>query len=308
MEIKRLREGLPLRPIAPPVVALGHFDGFHRGHAAVLAAAARLARERGLPLLVFTFAANDAPKTGALLSDDDDRAAHFAAAGADYAVFSPFSEISHLTPQAFVREVLVGELRAAAAVTGEDFRFGAGAAGDAALLASLLREVGAEAVSVPWVTADGEKISSSRIRRALDAGDCRTAAELLGRPYALSHTVLHGRHIGHTLGFPTVNGRPEPDRALPAAGVYGTAVTLPDGRRYRAVTNVGTRPTVGDGELRVETHILDFSGDLYGERITVAFLVRLRGEREFSSLSALAEQIAKDCKEIQLWNTPNGHN
>ena len=290
------------------MVALGHFDGVHVGHAAVLATARREARGRGLPLLVFTFTADDAPKSGKHLSDDGERAAHFAAAGADYAVFAPFSALRGLAPRAFVREVLADGLGTALAVTGEDFRFGAGAAGDAALLAALLAEVGAGAVSVPPVTEGGEKVSSSRIRAALAAGDCRLATALLGRPYALTHTVLHGRHIGHTLGFPTVNGCIPPDRALPAPGVYATAVTLPDGRRYRALTNVGTRPTVGDGELRVETHILDFSGDLYGARVTVAFLTRLRDERKFSSLSALAEQISKDCKEIRLWNTPNGHN
>lgn len=308
MEITRLREGLPSVLPARPVVALGHFDGFHLGHAAVLATAAAAARELGLPLLVFTFAAADAPKAGPLLSDDGERAGHFAAAGADYAVFAAFSSVSGYTPRAFVREVLTGKLRAALAVTGEDFRFGAGAAGDAALLRTLLRAEGADAVTVPPVTEGGEKISSTRIRRALGRGDLREVTALLGRPYALTHTVLHGRHIGHTIGFPTVNGCILPDRALPAPGVYGTAVTLPDGRCYRGVTNVGTRPTVGDGDLRLETHILDFSGDLYGERVTVAFLHRLRDERRFPSLSALAEQINKDCKEIRLWNTPNGHN
>ena len=308
MEIKQLREGSPPLVAARPVVALGHFDGFHRGHAAVLAAAADLARRRGAPLLVFTFAADDAPKSGALLSDDGERASHFAAAAADYAVFSAFSALAHLTPRAFVQEILLGKLRAAVAVTGEDFRFGAGAAGDAALLASLLAEAGAEAVTVPPVTEGGEKISSTRIRRALKRGDCREVTALLGRPYTVSHTVLHGRHLGHTLGFPTVNGCPAPHRALPLAGVYGTAVTTADGRCFRAVTNVGTRPTVGDADLRIETHILDFSGDLYGERVTVAFLTRLREERRFPTLSALAEQIANDCKEIRLWNTPNGHN
>ncbi len=294
--------GLP----SSSVVALGFFDGVHTAHGAVLRTAAQLAHGRALPLLVYSFTASDSPKTGALLSDDGEKLARLRELGADLAVLACFSEVSSLPPDRFVREVLLGRLHAAVAVTGEDFRFGYMAAGDAALLSRLLGELGSEAVAVPPIRMNGEKVSSSRIRAALAAGDPEGAAALLGRPYSLRLPVLRGNHIGHTLGFPTANQCPSARRAIPAAGVYVTAVTTEDGSRYLGVTDIGTRPTVGGEGVRLETHLLDFTGDLYGRPLEVAFLHRLRGERRFSSLSALAEQIITDCKEARKWSKMNG--
>lgn len=295
-------------PHAASVVALGFFDGVHTAHAAVLGAAARIARERALPLLVYTFASADSPKAAALLSTDAEKLSLLGKQGADLAVLAEFSEVSALSPEAFVRDVLVGELHAAVAVTGEDFRFGHGASGDTALLASLLSALGGETVAVPSVLSGGEKVSSSAVRRALADGDPERARVLLGRPYSLTLPVLTGRHIGHTLGFPTANQSPPEGRAIPAFGVYVTAVTTEDGARYLGVTDIGTRPTVGGAGVRLETHLLDFSGDLYGRPLTVSFLHRIRGERKFSSVSALAEQITSDCKEARKWSKLNGSN
>lgn len=290
------------------VVALGFFDGVHTAHAAVLLRARQEAEARSLPLLVFTFLLSDGPKADPRLGEEEERAALLAAHGAAYLSRASFSALSSLSPAVFVREVLREELHAEATVVGEDFRFGHRAVGDAPLLALLMREAGGDAVTVPSVSFEGERVSSSRIRAALLRGDCEGAGYLLGRPYALTLPVQRGRHLGHALGFPTANQLPPEGRMLPAAGVYVTSVLLPDGRRMRGVTDVGTRPTVGGEELRMETHIPGFSGDLYGQPLTVAFLHRLREERRFSSLSALAEQIAKDCKEVLLWSIPNGHN
>ncbi len=291
------------------VVALGFFDGVHRAHSAVLAAAREEARSRALPFLVLTFRGDDAPKGGApLLTTDDERAALFAAAGADAAVFAPFSALSHLSPEAFVATVLGGDLRARVAVTGENFRFGHRAAGDARLLSRLLRAVGGEAIAHPPVLHDGEPISSTRVRQALAVGDCALAAALLGRPYALTLPVVRGDGRGAGLGFPTANQRPPEGRMLPAAGVYRTRVILPGGAIAYGVTDVGTRPTVGGAEVRCETHILDASGDLYGAPLTVEFLGRLRGEERFSSLSELSEKIRKDCEEVRVWLSQNGPN
>ena len=305
MEILSLPALTPVPAPAASVVALGFFDGVHTAHAAVLAKAAAVAAARGLPLLLFTFSAADAPKGAPLLSGDEERAALFFAAGATHVVFAPFSALADMAPEAFVA-YLVDKAHVGVAVTGENFRFGRGAVGDAPLLARLMRAHGGEAYAVPSQCFEGAPISSSRIRRALADGDCRLATALLGRPYALTMPVTHGRHLGHVLGFPTANFRPPARRALPAFGVYGTEVTLPDGRILRGVTDVGRRPTVRGEEVRVETHILDYSGDLYGSMLTVAFLGRVREERCFSSLSALTEQIKRDCEEVRAWKQQNG--
>lgn len=307
MEILSLPGLAPVKAPVASVAALGFFDGVHTAHAAVLESAAAVAKAQGLPLLVFTFRAADAPKGAPLLSGDEERAALFAAASATCAVFASFSSLADMSPEAFV-SYLVEKAHVRVAVTGENFRFGHRAAGDAPLLARLMRAHGGEAYAVPSQCLGGEPISSSRIRRALEEGDCALAAAMLGRPYALTLPVTHGRHLGHVLGFPTANLCPPPRRALPAFGVYGTEVTLPDGRVMRGVTDVGRRPTVGGDEVRVETHILDYSGDLYGSMLTVAFLGRVREERRFASLSDLTEQIKLDCEEVRKWKQPNGLN
>lgn len=292
----------------PPraVVALGFFDGVHKAHAAVLAEARALADARSLPLLVYTFRADDPPKGGLLLSSDRERAAHFSSLGARYAVFARFSEVSHLSPREFIDTVLLLKLGAAAVVVGEDFRFGYRAAGDAALLASAFREAGLECRVIRPLLDGGAPISSSRIRAMLKEGDPEGALRLLGRPYALNLPVMRGRNLGHTLGFPTANQHPEEWRAVPRFGVYVTEVTLPCGARFFGVTDVGTRPTVSGEGIRLETHLLDFSGDLYGKQLTVAFLHRLRDERRFTSLSELSAGIANDCKEAREWMLANG--
>ena len=291
------------------VVALGFFDGVHRAHAAVLAAARAEADRRALPLFVLTFRGDDAPKGGApLLTSDEERLALFAAMGVDAAVLSPFSSLSHLSPEAFVTSVLLGTLSARVAVTGENFRFGYRAAGDAARLSHLMNEGGGEAIALPPVLYGGAPISSTRVRAALADGDCALAEALLGRPYALTLPVVRGEARGAGLGFPTANQRPPEGRALPLAGVYRTRVTLPSGAVAYGVTDVGTRPTVGGCEVRCETHVLDFSGDLYGAPLTVEFLARLRGEVKFSSLSELSERIRKDCEEVRVWRSQNGTN
>lgn len=294
---------------APPscVAALGFFDGVHKAHAAVLAEAARAAEERGLPLLVFTFSEKDAPKSGPLLSSDGERAAAFSSLGASYVCFARFSELSGLSPRAFVRDVLVGALHAAFAVAGEDFRFGHRAEGGMRELSALLREAGGEAIFVPPIFAGGEKLSSTRIRALLREGDCEGAAALCGRYYSLTMRVSRGEARGHALGFPTANCLPPEGRLIPADGVYATRVTLPDGRTLTGVSDIGVRPTVAGRERRIETHILDFSGDLYGKTVTVAFCKRLREERRFSELSDLVGQIRRDCEEVRLWSIHNGH-
>ncbi len=300
-----------LTPTAAPaacVAALGFFDGMHRAHTAVLRTAAHEARRRSLPLLVFTFASCGAPKGDApRLSTDEERAALFYEAGASLAVFADFPTLAALSPEEFVSSVLAFRLGVSLAVVGEDFRFGYRAAGEALSLRRLMEAEGGGAYIVPSILEGGEPISSTRIRSCLTTGDCEGAARLLGRLYTLALPVLHGASLGASLGFPTANQRPEKGRMLPQNGVYRTAVTLPDGRCFDGVTDVGTRPTVEGSEVRMETHILDFSGDLYGNTLRVAFASRLRGEIAFPTLDALKEQIKNDCKEVRAWRLQSGY-
>jgi riboflavin kinase/FMN adenylyltransferase len=167
---------------------------------------------------------------------------------------------------------------------------------------------GGKAHIVPSIHRGGAPISSTRIRAALAAGNCEEATLLLGRPYTLTLPVLRGASLGATLGFPTANQCPPASRMIPANGVYRTTVTLPGGEVLDGVTDVGTRPTVGGTETRIETHILDYTGDLYGQRLQVAFHARLRGEMTFPSLDALRAQIETDALEVRTWRTQNGHN
>ena len=289
--------------------ALGFFDGVHRGHLAVLAEAAARARALDLPLLVYTFRASDAPKgDAALLSDDGERAALFASLGASYCVFDDFSAARTIPADRFVRDVLLGAICARVAVVGADFRFGYRAAGDVPLLARLMADAGGETVALPPVLHGDLPISSSRIRAALSEGDVALATALLGRPHEMTLPILHGEARGRTMGFPTANQALPEGRAIPRDGVYVTECVTEDGETLYGVTDIGLRPTVHGRERRMETHLLDFSGDLYGAPLTVRFLARLRGEATFSTLAALTAQINKDVLEARAWKTRNGSN
>ena len=302
MQILRLADMTPIAPPPATCVALGLFDGVHRAHAAVLRRAAALAAERALPLLVYTFSGHDAPKAGIpRLCEEEERLALLASHGAELCALDLFSTARHRPPEQFFHEVLRARLHAAVTVVGEDFRFGAGATGDAAMLARLQAAAGGEGVTVPAVCEGGTPISSTRIRTALAEGDVGTAASLLARPYTLTLPVVRGAALGRTLGLPTANQLLPEGRALPADGVYVTEVVTPDGARLRGVTDIGTRPTVNGGERRAETHILDYTGELYGAPLTVAFLARLRGEVAYPDLAALKAAIQHDIKEAREW-------
>ena len=282
----------------PGAVALGAFDGIHLGHRAILGRAVTLARERGLEALACTFD----PHPLEVLQPDRaplpittlvDRLQLIAETGIDTAVVVAFTRaIAALEPEAFVRDALAGTLRAREIVVGFNHRFGRGARGDARLLETLGPSLGFRTHVVAPLEVDGVPVSSSEIRTALGRGDLERATRLLGRPYALGGEVVRGAGRGRTLGFPTANVRM--DLRLPLApGVYVCRARVGPAE-YRAVVNAGVRPTFGETELAVEAHLLDFSGDLYGQRIQLTFLRRLREERRFPSAEALREQIAAD--------------
>jgi riboflavin kinase/FMN adenylyltransferase len=300
--MERLTSARPLPTrLRGGVVALGNFDGFHRGHQAVVAQAGARARAGGRPLIVATFDPHPVrffrPDAAPFrLTTLDQRAELFAGAGADaMLVFRFDGELASVGPEAFVADWLVGLAGAAAVVTGQDFTFAKGRAGTTAVLAELAARSGivAEAVA-PVCDAEGA-ISSSRIRAALLAGDCAGATRLLTRPFAIQGTVQHGDKIGRTLGYPTANLDMR-DYLRPAYGIYAVRGRLADGRIVGGAANLGVRPSFDPPKELLEPHFFDFSGDLYGTTIEVELVSFLRAERKFDGLEALKAQMAADCE------------
>jgi riboflavin kinase/FMN adenylyltransferase len=284
-------------------VALGNFDGVHLGHRAVLARAAEEARRLGGRVVAATFWPHPRSVIGrggppGLLTTLEARREELLRAGAEEVRVVPFDEaLSKKSPEEFVRDVLVGELGAVAVVVGENFRFGYKAAGDVGDLTRIMREHGGEAYAVE-VRGGKEGISSTRIRSLLLGGEVAEAGKLLGRPYAVRGEVVVGDRRGRTIGFPTANVRPDPAVVVPARGVYACAVSVGEDV-YAACTNVGVAPTFERGENRIEAHVLDFEGDLYGRIVEVLFIERIRGERRFGGVEELKEQIGRDVEEAR---------
>ena len=283
------------------VIALGFFDGVHLGHGALLRRAVEEAKKRGCESAVFTF--DRPPKeviTGVpcpLINSPEDRAALVKRLyGIDEMLMVPFDDEMRTTPwDRFVTDILVGRYGAVHLVAGHDHHFGHKNQGSPELLREKCGELGLGCDIIPAVTIGGVTVSSTHIRKLLEEGDVETARAFLGHPHVLTQTVGHGRQLGRTIGIPTANLVAPPHVLLPRRGVYAAKITLPDGRAFGGVTNVGVRPTVNNGQdVTVEPWILDFDGDLYGQAIRVEFYRRLRDERKFDSLAALRSQIETD--------------
>ncbi len=286
------------------IVALGNFDGFHLGHQAVAREALEWARAEGRRCLIATFDPHpvrhfkpDLPPFR--LTTLDQREVLFTAFGADATLVFPFDGVlAGLSADAFVTERLVDRIGAAGVVTGEDFTFGRGREGDVAGLTRLGAAHGLAARAVGPVAADGEVVSSSRIRDALTAGDCATAARLLTRPFTVAGEVLHGDKRGRTIGYPTANMALGP-YLRPRYGIYAVRARLPDGRVAPGAANVGVRPQFQPPVEGLETYLFDFDGDLYGRTIAVEFHRFLRPEARFDDLSALVAQMDRDCADAR---------
>ncbi len=282
------------------VIALGFFDGVHLGHGALLRKTAERARQLNLTAAAFTF---DRPPKEAvfgtsipLINSCADREKLMRGLyGMEDVIVVPFDdEMMTMSWESFVEDLLVGTHGAAHLVAGHDFRFGHKNLGTPALLAEKCRALGIGCDIVPTVELDGIVVSSTRIRALLERGEMEEAARFLGHPHLLCHAVTHGRRIGRTIGIPTINF-PAPEKVLlPPDGVYASTVTLPDGRTLPSITNVGCRPTVNGEGRTVETFLLDFDGDLYGETVCLSFRRHLRGEEKFPSLELLRRQIEQD--------------
>lgn len=282
------------------IVALGNFDGFHRGHQAVVGRAVARAKAEGRPALVATFDPHpvrffkpDVPPFR--LTTLDQRQALFTEAGADaMLVFHFDAGLAGLTAEQFVTERLIGLIGAGGVVTGEDFTFGKARGGNVGLLAALGQTHGFSVETVGPVADEGAPVSSSRIRDLLQTGDPRGAAALLTRPFAIEGAVEHGDKLGRTIGYPTAN-LSLGSYLRPRYGIYAVRGRLADGRMLDGAANLGIRPSFDPPKELLEPYFFDFSGDLYGQTIEVQLIEFLRPEAKFDSLEALTAQMAKDC-------------
>lgn len=287
------------------IIALGNFDGFHKGHQAVVQAAIDWAKSENRPVIVATFDPHPVrhfkPDTPPFrLTTLDQRERLFTAAGADaMLVFEFDAQLAATTAEDFVEKLLVERFGAAGVVTGEDFTFGKGRAGNVDVMKELGAPLGLVTKTVSAVNDDGDVVSSSRIRGALEEGDCETAARLLTRPFAIEGTVIHGDKNGRDLGFPTANV--DMGHYLrPKYGIYAVKGRLPDGRVVNGAANLGIRPSFDPPKELLEPHFFDLDEDLYGQVIEVELHHFLRGEEKFDDLDALIVQMEKDCEQARL--------
>ena len=297
------RETVP-DPLRGAIIALGNFDVFHLGHQAVVRAAVEWARGDGRPVIVATFDPHPVrffrPDTPPFrLTTLDQRQELFAAAGADaMMVFHFDAPFAANTAEDFVVKLLHDRFGAAGVVTGEDFTFGKGRGGNLAVLHDLGARAGIAARSVGPVMLGDEVVSSSRIREALRDGDCAAAERLLTRPFAIRGLVQHGDKRGRTIGYPTAN-LDIGTYLRPRYGIYAVTGRLPDGTVLNGAASIGIRPTFEPPRELLEPYFFDWSGDLYGQEIEVAFRHFLRPEAKFETMDALIEQMEQDCAQAR---------
>ncbi|WP_371322959.1 bifunctional riboflavin kinase/FAD synthetase [Dechloromonas sp. ZY10] len=288
------------RPVSDPVaLAIGNFDGVHLGHAALLQRLGEVAAACGGAPTVLSFEPHPreffAPQSApARLTTLREKLELLAAAGVAQAMICPFNAaFAALSAEEFIERVLVGALRVRHVIVGDDFRFGRGRSGDLAMLQAAGAALGFTAEALGSVTLNGERVSSSGVRKALAAGDMEHAARLLGRPYVIDGQVKHGDKIGRQLGFATANLRIK-HNPLPMTGVFAVEVDGLAERPWPGVANLGVRPTVGGIRPLLEVHLFDFNRDIYGAHIAVRFIHKLRDEQRFPNFDALKAQIAAD--------------
>ncbi len=300
------RPGIPAEP-SGSVVTVGTFDGVHRGHWEVLQETRRWAEHDGRRGVLATFHPHPlrvlrpdvAP---ALLTTPLEKEEILAESGLDYAVFFPFTRgLADFSPERFVRDVLVERLHLRRLVIGYDHGLGKGRSGNVDTLRRIGQRIGFEVHVVPAIHMDGEAISSTRIRRALQAGDVGAAAAGLGRPYSFRGTVVRGDGRGRKLGFATANiEAPGPDKLLPREGVYVVRAYV-RGELRDGVLHLGPRPVFQDAPPSIELHLFDFDQELYGEDVRVDFWERLRDIHAFTSVQALVDAIRADCDAAREW-------
>ncbi len=281
-------------------IALGFFDGVHPAHQQIISAAVKKGSEAGLRAVALTFDLSPATVLFGvhppLLTYNSEKQRLISALGAECVFLRTDSELLSLSGEEFVRRILVEQFNIGAAFCGFNYTFGRDrlSSGD---LQRLGRELGFETCIFPQVLYDGLPISSSRVRDLIAKGDMEGTAALLGRPYSVTGIVERGKRLGRTMGFPTINIYPSSQRVFMPRGVYATRVVF-GGEEHMGVTNVGINPTVRDSGIRIETHIPNFSGDLYGVEVETRFLHFVRPERKFATVDELFAQIRRDTDTV----------
>ena len=294
------------------VIALGFFDGVHLGHGALLSRCAQRARELNAVPAAFTFdlhpsALIPGKEPVSLLSTPADRAGLMERLyGIREVLIAHYDQAMMTTPwRQFITDYLLRDHAAVHLVVGHDFHFGYKGEGDPQKLQALCRELGVGCDVIPKVELEGITISSTYIRSLLSKGDMDRAAQFLGHPYVLTDTVSHGKKLGSTLGFPTVNLHFAPGLLIPAHGVYACKAVFENGDSRLAVTNIGIRPTVQDGDwVTAEGFLLDFDGDLYGRKVRMEFFHYLRPEQKFPSLEALRSEVMRNVQQTRAYFAP----
>ena len=299
--IHEIREFISDRPC---VVTLGKFDGVHRGHRKLLNKVHEIARKQGLSAAVFTFSVSPQVRMGErklrMLMTNEERASFLLEQNIDLLVECPFTEeIRTMEPGDFVDRILLGRMKTKAVVVGTDFRFGKDRKGTPAFLKSY-RDAGAFSLDIIEKEKDTEvpetrDISSTYIREELEKGNMEKVTRLLGYPYFVTGKIVHGRHLGHSLGFPTINQVPDPEKMLPPRGVY-ISRTRVGGKQYQGVSNIGVKPTVNGEKMGIETYLFDCSLDLYGQEARVELLSFRRPEQKFDSIEELKDQMDADIR------------
>ena len=289
------------------VIALGFFDGVHLGHAALLGRVGRVAEALGAKPCAFTFDIHPSLRLlgsqEPLLSTVEDRRWLMSRLyGIRELIVAPFDRMMAMPWQDFVEQYLLQEQGALHVVAGDDFRFGYRGQGDAERLQKLCARLGIGCDIVEQIEVDGIRVSSTHIRTLLRTGDTETARRFLGHPHILCDTVRPGKHLGRTLGFPTVNLNLPRELLVPAFGVYAARAILPEGSTCSAAVNIGVRPTVErGGQPNVEAFLLDYQGDLYGREIRIALYHHLRGERRFPDVEALTAEVLRNADQVRAY-------
>ena len=289
------------------VIALGFFDGVHTAHGALLRRVKEVAAERNAVPAAFTFDCHPSARLSGrsvpLLTSVEDRAFLMQSRyGMEEILVASFDEMVQMNWADFISHYLAGEQSAVHVVCGNDFRFGWKGEGNPERLKSKCAELGIGCDVIGAIELDGIRVSSTYIRTLIESGDMERAAEFLGHPHILSDIVTPGKRLGRTLGFPTVNLHFQPGVIVPAYGVYAAKVYLEDGSEQIAAVNVGVRPTVeAVSEPNVEAFLLDFDGDLYGQRVRLEFYRHLRGERKFPNVETLTQEVLRNAEETRAY-------
>jgi riboflavin kinase/FMN adenylyltransferase len=291
------------KPLENRIVTIGNFDGVHKGHQELMRLAVEKGKKTGYKTLAVTFDPHPIKfikpeKHPPIITLREQKAELIKNTGIDEVLTIEFSkDFANLTASEFIENILVKKLGVKAVIVGNDYMFGKNRKGDTELLKKYGEKYGYEVIIPEWITLGTKRISSTLIREAVETGDLESARSMLGRDYQIRGKVVHGRNRGNKLGFPTAN-LDLLDELCPAMGVYAVVPEI-DGKKYQGVANIGYSPTFDDHKFTVEVHFLDFTEDLYGKKIKVNFIERLRGEKKFSGIEELSDQITKDVKNAR---------